>query len=438
MGQDQERGRIDRNERVERFTPDQTRDRDGQGLQGQQRDELVQSAASSTGRSNQPGGETGTTSPTPISSFSQPAAVAGSTPATSDYGTVESQSRTTTPPTFSTPPTPTAPTVEFVDTMEEGEGEGSWARWALLGAGVALPLAALALPATRQTILRSVRTGTQQITEQVEEVRAARQAEQERERLERHRQLMQAIAEVERELVQRRKRRGGLLRTVRPFALGSLLGAGLGLLYAPQAGKETQQQLRQRANLVTTEVTEGAIEVGQSAQQVVSQVKEQAQQTAGQVQQAVGQAVEQAQGTTAQVKEQVQQTAGQVKEQAQQTSNQAAQRAQASVSPAGGSSAPQRPATAPAPAQAAAPSSPPSPFLAQIREHMPVMAANGESIGTVDALEGGNTIKLTKDAQGHHHWIPLAWVARVDKQVRLNRPAQQVRREWATRPSERG
>jgi len=420
MGQDQERGRIDRNERVERFTPDETRDRDWQGLQGQQRDEVVQSAASSTGRSNQPGGETGTTGPTPISSFSQPAAVTGSTPTTSDYGTVESQSRTTTPPTLSMPPTPTAPTVDFVDTMEEGEGEGSWARWALLGAGVALPLAALALPATRQTIFRSVRTGTQQITEQVEDVRAARQAEQERERVERHRQLMQAIAEVERELAQRRKRRGGLLRTVRPFAFGSLLGAGLGLLYAPQAGKETQQQLRQRANLVTTEVTEGAIEVGQSAQQVV------------------GQAVEQAQGAATQVKEQVQQTAGQVKEQAQQTSNQAAQRAPASVSPAGGSTMPQRPATVPAPAQTAAPSSPSSPFLAQIKEHMPVMAANGESIGTVDGLEGGNTIKLTKDAQGHHHWIPLAWVARVDKQVRLNRPAQQVRREWATRPSERG
>jgi len=435
MGQDQERGRSERNERVERFTPDETRDRDPQGLVGQQRDEVVQSATAPTGRLNQPGGETGTTGTTPISSLSQPAASAGSTSTTSQYGTAESQGRTTTPPTFSTSPTPTVPTVEFADTMEEGEGEQSWVRWALMGAGVAIPLAALALPGTRQTIFRTVRTGTQQLTEQVEDVRAARQAEQERERVERHRQLMQAIAEVERELKQRRKRRGGLLRTVRPFALGSLLGGGLGLLYAPQAGKQTQEQLRQRASMVTTEVTEGAIEVGQSAQRVAGQVKEQAQQTAGQVQQAagqaqqtVGQAVEQAQGAATQVKEQVQQTAGQVKEQAQ--------GAQASASPAGGSSAPQRPATAPASAQAAA-SSPPSPFAAQIKEHMPVMAANGESIGTVDALEGGNTIKLTKDAQGQHHWIPLAWVARVDKQVRLNRAAQQVRREWATRPSER-
>lgn len=409
MGQDQERGRIERDERIVRFTSDETRDRDRVEVHGQRSDELVQSAPAAATRSDQAVGGTETAMPTPISGSSQPAANTGSAPGAPLSGTAESPSRATLSPAYPTSPTPTVPTVEFADTMEEGEGEQSWGRWALLGAGVALPLAALALPGTRQTVFRTLRTGTQQLTEQVEDVRAARQAEQERERRQRHQQLMQAIAEVERELAQRRKRRGGLLRTLRPFTLGSLLGAGLGLLYAPQAGKQTQAQLRERANMVTEEVTEGAIEVGQSAQRVAGEVKEQAQQTAGQAQQAAGQA----QQAIGQVVEQAQGAAGQVKEQVQQAGNQA----------------PQRPPTAP--------SSPPSPFVAQIKEHMPVMAANGESIGTVDGLEGGNTIKLTKDAQGQHHWIPLAWVARVDKQVRLNRPAQQVRREWATRPSER-
>ena len=40
------------------------------------------------------------------------------------------------------------------------------------------------------------------------------------------------------------------------------------------------------------------------------------------------------------------------------------------------------------------------------------------------------TIKLTKDAQGTHHWIPLDWVTRVDDHVHIDRPGDQARREW--------
>jgi hypothetical protein len=69
----------------------------------------------------------------------------------------------------------------------------------------------------------------------------------------------------------------------------------------------------------------------------------------------------------------------------------------------------------------------------QIKEHMPVVCSNNKQFATVDRLEG-NAIKLTRDAQGQHHWIPLAWVERVDEQVHIDRPGDQAMREWMSNP----
>jgi len=32
---------------------------------------------------------------------------------------------------------------------------------------------------------------------------------------------------------------------------------------------------------------------------------------------------------------------------------------------------------------------------------------------------------------GNHHWIPLAWVARVDTEVRLDRAGELAKQEWS-------
>jgi hypothetical protein len=68
----------------------------------------------------------------------------------------------------------------------------------------------------------------------------------------------------------------------------------------------------------------------------------------------------------------------------------------------------------------------------QIRPHMPVICSNGEQFGTVDHTDPGNTIKLTKDDQGQHHWIPMSWVTRVDEHVHVDRPGKQAMREWSS------
>jgi hypothetical protein len=68
-----------------------------------------------------------------------------------------------------------------------------------------------------------------------------------------------------------------------------------------------------------------------------------------------------------------------------------------------------------------------------IREHMEVVGSDGNHVGTVDELEAGNTIKLTKNdpaAQGQHHWIPLDWVASVDDRIHLHRSSQEAVVTW--------
>ena len=60
--------------------------------------------------------------------------------------------------------------------------------------------------------------------------------------------------------------------------------------------------------------------------------------------------------------------------------------------------------------------------VAGIKEHMPVYASCGTKVGAVDKVEG-DKIKLTASdsKDGLHHWIPTAWVDRVDSHVHLSK-----------------
>ena len=67
-----------------------------------------------------------------------------------------------------------------------------------------------------------------------------------------------------------------------------------------------------------------------------------------------------------------------------------------------------------------------------IKPQMPVVCSNDRQFAVVDHLEGRDYIKLTKDASGQHHYIPLTWVTSVDDKVHVDRPGDQAMREWTT------
>lgn len=68
-----------------------------------------------------------------------------------------------------------------------------------------------------------------------------------------------------------------------------------------------------------------------------------------------------------------------------------------------------------------------------IREHMPVVANDGQHVGTVDGVEGDH-IKLTQDdatSSGQHHLIPLSWVDAVEGgTVKLTRSYGDALQNW--------
>jgi hypothetical protein len=71
--------------------------------------------------------------------------------------------------------------------------------------------------------------------------------------------------------------------------------------------------------------------------------------------------------------------------------------------------------------------------MSQIREHMEVIASDGQQIGTVDRIEGNESIKLTRIdpmAKGMHHIIPTAWVSDVDDHVHLSVASKDVFENW--------
>ncbi len=70
-----------------------------------------------------------------------------------------------------------------------------------------------------------------------------------------------------------------------------------------------------------------------------------------------------------------------------------------------------------------------------IKEHMEVVGADGVHVGKVDHMDGQDKVKLTesdKDAEGEHHFIPLAWVDHVDSKVHLKQAGAEARARWKT------
>lgn len=69
----------------------------------------------------------------------------------------------------------------------------------------------------------------------------------------------------------------------------------------------------------------------------------------------------------------------------------------------------------------------------QIKPDMPVVCSQDGQFAIVDHMEGSKTIKLTKDKNGQHHYIPLSWVTSTEGgKVKVDRPGEQAMQEWTT------
>jgi len=73
----------------------------------------------------------------------------------------------------------------------------------------------------------------------------------------------------------------------------------------------------------------------------------------------------------------------------------------------------------------------------QIVPEMPVVCSQGGQFATVDHLEGEGSIKLNKDQNGQHHYIPTSWVTSIDDgKVVINRPGEQAMADWTETPTQ--
>ena len=69
----------------------------------------------------------------------------------------------------------------------------------------------------------------------------------------------------------------------------------------------------------------------------------------------------------------------------------------------------------------------------QIKPDMPVVCSLDGQFAVVDHMEGQSTIKLKKDENGQHHYIPLSWVTSTENdEVKVDRPGDQAMQQWAT------
>jgi hypothetical protein len=69
-----------------------------------------------------------------------------------------------------------------------------------------------------------------------------------------------------------------------------------------------------------------------------------------------------------------------------------------------------------------------------IKPDMPVCSLDGQ-FATVDHMEGTNSIKLNKDENGRHHYIPLDWVvSTADGKIKIDRSGEEAMQKWSTTP----
>lgn len=71
-----------------------------------------------------------------------------------------------------------------------------------------------------------------------------------------------------------------------------------------------------------------------------------------------------------------------------------------------------------------------------IKTGMPVVCSLDGQFATVDHMEGAKNIKLNKDKNGEHHYIPVDWVVSTqDGKVKIDRSGEKAMEQWSTKPN---
>ena len=71
-------------------------------------------------------------------------------------------------------------------------------------------------------------------------------------------------------------------------------------------------------------------------------------------------------------------------------------------------------------------------MIGNIKEHMDVIASDGNRIGRVDHVKGEQIelAKLDMETGFKHRMIPVSWVDHVDEHVHLNLTEDQAKDRW--------
>ena len=71
--------------------------------------------------------------------------------------------------------------------------------------------------------------------------------------------------------------------------------------------------------------------------------------------------------------------------------------------------------------------------ISTIKPDMPVVSSQDGQFAEVDHLEGADTIKLKRDQDGNHHYIPVDWVVSTeDGKVKIDRSGEEAMQQWST------
>jgi len=67
----------------------------------------------------------------------------------------------------------------------------------------------------------------------------------------------------------------------------------------------------------------------------------------------------------------------------------------------------------------------------EIREKMSVLDARGNHVGVVDRVHNESEIRLSRadSPDGLYHYIPLDWIATIDRSIHLKRSSAEVVRD---------